>query len=180
MKTAGLGCGLFVAATIILSAVLPKTGPDIAAYAALISIPVFGVCYFIENSDRFKWYIWGGIWAVAVALGLFFPIKSGKTAENGSAKTEKTSQSAARKSGKDAVTSEPGKQKPAQKQRTLEEALAELDGMVGLKEVKAEIHKLVDYTKIVQARKKQDRLMSCIPNRRRMGCGDIRMRRGTG
>jgi SpoVK/Ycf46/Vps4 family AAA+-type ATPase len=48
----------------------------------------------------------------------------------------------------------PAAKKP-QKQRTLEEALAELDALVGLKEVKDEIHKLVNYTKVMQAREKQ-------------------------
>ena len=39
--------------------------------------------------------------------------------------------------------------------RTLDEALAELDGLIGLESVKAEIHKLVNYTKVMQARRKQ-------------------------
>ena len=77
--------------------------------------------------------------------------KSVKTVSKDSAKPGKASAKSSDKS----VTSEPGAKRPAPPKRTLQEALAELDGMIGLKEVKAEIHKLVDYTKIVQARKKQ-------------------------
>ena len=77
--------------------------------------------------------------------------KSVKKESKESAKPGKTAAKTADKS----VTSDPGTKRPAPPKRTLQEALAELDGMIGLKEVKAEIHKLVDYTKIVQARKKQ-------------------------
>ena len=54
-----------------------------------------------------------------------------------------------------AKTEKSAARKPAQPRRTLDEALAELDALVGLKEVKSEIHKLVNYTKVMQARKKQ-------------------------
>ena len=65
----------------------------------------------------------------------------------GSAKTvEKAGKNAKKSAGK------PGGAKNV-KQRTLDEALAELDALVGLNEVKTEIHKLVDYTKVMQARK---------------------------
>ena len=78
-------------------------------------------------------------------------VNSAKTLSKESAKPGKKPAETADKS----VTSEPGTKRPQAPRRTLQEALAELDGMIGLKEVKAEIHKLVDYTKIVQARKKQ-------------------------
>ena len=81
--------------------------------------------------------------------------KSAKTVSKESAKPGKSSAKSSAKSSDKSVTSEPGTKRPAPPKRTLQEALAELDGMIGLKEVKAEIHKLVDYTKIVQARKKQ-------------------------
>ena len=69
-------------------------------------------------------------------------------------KTEaKTAQKPAAKSEPSAAKAAP---KPAERpRRTLDEALAELDGLVGLGEVKAEIHKLVNYTKIMRAREKQ-------------------------
>ena len=57
-------------------------------------------------------------------------------------------------SGKNSAA-KPAAKKPERPRRTLDEALAELDALVGLKEVKNEIHKLVNYTKVMQAREKQ-------------------------
>ncbi|MBQ9336365.1 MAG: AAA family ATPase [Lentisphaeria bacterium] len=163
MKNAGIGCGLFILAAGIVSAVMPNSGASIAAYAILLSIPAFGLALLFKELERFRWYIWGGIWAVSIVLGLCCPVKTNKDADAGKEKAEtaqvKTEKAGktdgkAKADGKREVTAAPGK-KPAQKRRTLDEALAELDGMVGLKEVKTEIHKLVNYTKIVQERKKQ-------------------------
>ena len=60
-----------------------------------------------------------------------------------------------KKENADSVSSDSGQKPAAPPKRTLEQAVAELDSMIGLRDVKAEIHKLIDYTKIVQARKKQ-------------------------
>ena len=169
MKNFGIGCGLFVLLSIVMSvisaaipAVMPTdAGLSVVMYAFLLALPVFFVSFFIKNFDRVKWYVWGGVWAVSLLLGFMATIdfdtenekktepesEAAKPADKSSKEGEKTGE-------KQAVTDTPA---PPQKipRRTLDEALAELDSMVGLREVKAEIHKLVDYTKIVQARKAQ-------------------------
>ena len=178
MKNLGIGCALFILLAIItavISAALPvvlpgDTGVNITAYAFLIGIPVFFISYFIEKFDRIRWYVWGAVWAVSILLGFFAPIhtgkdKSGKAETKAEAAAETTDKSAdkpadkpageaGKSDGQQAVTDTPAK-RPQPPRRTLDEALAELDSMVGLREVKAEIHKLVDYTKVVQARKAQ-------------------------
>ena len=171
MKNAGIGCGVFIAVSIVLSVVsaaaerfLPTdTGVSICVYAFFLSIPVFIAGAFIEKYDRYKWYVWGGVWLVSILLGAAVPVRTGpdkdKTAqeEKGAknAKAAKPGKSAKASGGKGEVTSGGGERPATPPKRTLEEALAELDGMIGLVEVKAEIHKLVNYTKIVQERKKQ-------------------------
>jgi SpoVK/Ycf46/Vps4 family AAA+-type ATPase len=110
----------------------------------------------------------GVIILIAIIAAIALPDKSEKsgkkavTAEKAKteAKTESKSKSAPAKNDKEKndkapVTSDSGSRPKAPPKRTLEQALAELDSMIGLREVKAEIHKLVDYTKIVQARKAQ-------------------------
>ena len=174
MKNAGIGCGVFIAVSIVLSVVcaaaerfLPAdVGASICAYAFLLSIPVFIAGAFIEQYDRYKWYVWGGVWLVGILLGVAAPIKTGgdknkdqtaqeeKSAKGG--KSAKKSDKAAKSGDKKGEVTSGGGEKPATPpKRTLDEALAELDGMIGLVEVKAEIHKLVNYTKIVQERKKR-------------------------
>ena len=179
MKHFGLGCGFFILlaiASVIVSAILPsvlpdKTGVSICAYAMLLGFPVLLIGAFVSKMDQYKWFVWGGLWAICILLGYFAPIdtekdksdaksetKTEKSAD--AAKPEKSASGKPEKSGSGkpekaaAVTDSPG-QRPQQPRRTLEEALAELDSMVGLREVKEEIHKLVDYTKVVQARKAQ-------------------------
>ena len=163
MKNFGIGCGLFILLAILAAVVLPADrGVSITAYAFLFGIPVFVISFFVEKFDRVKWYVWGAVWAAAILLGIFAPIRNDRDSGNNggekaaAAATAKPAESGAeaKKSDDRAVTDTPGR-RPQQPRRTLDEALAELDSMIGLKEVKAEIHKLVDYTKVVQARKKQ-------------------------
>ncbi len=71
------------------------------------------------------------------------------------AKKAAPAKDAPKKENADSVASDSGQKPAAPPKRTLEQAVAELDSMIGLRDVKAEIHKLIDYTKIVQARKKQ-------------------------
>ena len=173
MKNAGIGCGVFIGVCIVLSVVsaaaerfLPAdTGASICGYAFLLSIPVFIAGAFIKQYDRVKWYVWGGVWLISILLGLAAPLKTGTDKpKDQAAQEEKSAKSAssgeAAKSdksakGSDKVASDAGKKPATPPRRTLDEALAELDGMIGLVEVKAEIHKLVNYTKVVQERKKQ-------------------------
>ncbi|MBO4648999.1 MAG: AAA family ATPase [Lentisphaeria bacterium] len=183
MKNFGIGCGVFFAAAIVVAMVLPeKTASSVIAYAFLFSIVLLIVSIISAEVKNRIWGFRAAVWAVSIVLGIFVPFKAyeNKTEDSKHSKAvsktdakpgaevkintaaakkapdagKKSAPDAKRSAAGSAVTSSPGK-RPAQRRRTLEEALAELDGMVGLVEVKAEIHKLVDYTKFVQARKKQ-------------------------
>ena len=171
MKNTGIGCGLFILISLVLSLTLPTDkAAGIIAFALIFSVPVFVLSFFIGQFDRFKWYVWGGVWAVCILLGLLVPLKTTddaagvdskkaeavkKTGQDSARKSNAKNPPAAKKTSQTEITGDSGEKKVQKPRRTLEEALAELDGMVGLKEVKAEIHKLVNYTKIVQERKKQ-------------------------
>ena len=154
MKNIGIGCGFYVLLAIATSLILPTNNAGgTIGLAFFCSIPLFIATYFVEKCARYKWAIWSAGWALCIALSFVIPYsKTDKSGKPGEAK--KTEKTAAKSDDQKKLSSDPGK--PAAKpKRTLEQALAELDGMIGLTEVKAEIHKLVDYTKVVQARKKQ-------------------------
>ncbi len=153
IENLGLGCGLFILISIVVAIALPnELGASIAAYALVFAFPVSIISLVWDKFSRIKWYVWGAIWAVSILLGVFAPIRSGA---NPAETPEKSTTEAAKPAESGAVTDSPAPQPPAAPRRTLDEALAELDSLVGLKEVKAEIHKLVNYTKVVQARKQQ-------------------------
>ncbi|MBR0458551.1 MAG: AAA family ATPase [Victivallales bacterium] len=156
MKNAGIGCAFFVVLAIVVSMLLPSNVSSTAcAYAILVSIPLFAICQnVVPNYKRWCWVIWSGVWGVCIAAAFLHPM-TGKTQDTENeearetAKTEAVQQKTAKTEAKSGE-----KQQPAP-QKTLDEALAELDGLIGLQEVKAEVHKLVDYTKVVQARRAQ-------------------------
>ena len=177
MKNAGIGCGLFVVMSVIIFLVLPeKTAGSALGYAFLFGLVCSIVSLAVKRFEDYKWFAWGGSWILASLLAFAAPIKVDNPksrAEMRQARPAAKKKTTAGKAGKKADAGKKGgasavgsnvPQKPAQPpRRTLEQALAELDGMIGLKEVKAEIHKLVDYTKIVQARKKHVTVTSSIP-----------------
>ncbi len=144
MKNAGIGCGVFVAMAILVALILPTDmGVSVVAYATLFSIPLFIIGHFIDAYDDHKWPIWGVFWVVCGLLGAFCPIRTTENAE----KPAETATVEKKQEEKKAET------KPEEKpQKSLDEALAELDSLIGLVEVKAEVHKLVDYVKVTQAR----------------------------
>ena len=167
MKNFGIGCGIFILLTAVIAVAVPKeAAANIVALASLLGFPLLIACAFIKKLDDtvsvcgkalpIKYIVWGIFWLLCIVAGPLIRIDSAKADRSGDAKPEKVAAAAKKsdaKAGK--VASDSGKKPATPPRRTLEEALAELDGMIGLAEVKAEIHKLVDYTKIVQARKKQ-------------------------
>ena len=172
MKNTGIGCGLFFAFFIIMALIMPESkAASASAIALVLCIPLSIVALTVKSFDKVKWIVWCVTLALCLLFGIFVPLKTEKNEEKDSkpaeqkaetkkpeAKTDKTSGNDRKKNDKSAkkseVTTGAAKQ-PKQQKKTLEEAMAELDSMIGLRDVKAEIHKLVDYTKIVQARKKQ-------------------------
>ena len=58
MKTAGIGCGVFVVMAMVLALALPTdVGASAIAYAAVLSIPLFIAGAFIKAYENFKWPI---------------------------------------------------------------------------------------------------------------------------
>lgn len=136
MKTAGIGCGVFVLAAVVLAVVLPDAmGTSVCVYAILLSVPLFIAGHFIKGYARWKWAVWAVFWILCVFLGWLKPLDAGD---------EKPPE---------APPAAPAASPAGQK--TLDEALSELDGLIGLEEVKAEIHKLVDFTQVAKAREAQ-------------------------
>ena len=172
MKNTGIGCGLFFAFFILMALIMPESKAASASVLALVlCIPLSIIALTVKSFDKVKWIVWSITLAICLLVGIFVPLKNEKKEEKDNkpseqkADTKKPETKAEKKSGKDQKKSNKSSKKsevttgaakqPKQPKRTLEEAMAELDSMIGLRDVKAEIHKLVDYTKIVQARKKQ-------------------------
>ena len=172
MKNTGIGCGLFFAFFILMALIMPESkAASASALALVLCIPLSIIALTVKSFDKVKWIVWSITLAICLLVGIFVPLKNEKKEEKENkpseqkAETKKPETKAKKKSGKDQKKSDKSSKKsevttgaakqPKQPKRTLEEAMAELDSMIGLRDVKAEIHKLVDYTKIVQARKKQ-------------------------
>ena len=143
----GIGCGLlfllFIAGVIALPT---DTMAAIMAWGIMMAIPL-GIArfFFRDIFEDYGWWIWAVMWSGAVLLGLFAPIDS--STKSGGERPQSA------ESGKDM---EGGSVKISadEKAPTVEEALAELDALVGLDSVKAEVRKLADMAKIVEQRKK--------------------------
>ena len=172
MKNTGIGCGLFFAFFILMALIMPESkAASASALALVLCIPLSIIALTVKSFDKVKWIVWSITLVICLLVGIFVPLKNEKKEEKENkpseqkAETKKPETKAKKKSGKDQKKSDKSAKKsevttgaakqPKQPKRTLEEAMAELDSMIGLRDVKAEIHKLVDYTKIVQARKKQ-------------------------
>ena len=158
MKNAGLGCGVFLAMAVVLFLILPQdVAGTAAAYGSLLSIPLFVIGHFIEGYDRWKWATWGACWVLCIVAAFVHPMKGEGQKPEGKEQTEQTQTAKVDEKGekKQAKGSQVTAKQNQAPRKTLDEVLAELDGLIGLKEVKAEVHKLVDYTKLVQARREQ-------------------------
>ena len=172
MKNTGIGCGLFFAFFILMALIMPESkAASASALALVLCIPLSIIALTVKSFDKVKWIVWSITLVICLLVGIFVPLKNEKKEEKDNkpseqkAENKKPENKTEKKSGKDQKKSDKSSKKsevttgaakqPKQPKRTLEEAMAELDSMIGLRDVKAEIHKLVDYTKIVQARKKQ-------------------------
>ncbi|MBR2488232.1 MAG: AAA family ATPase [Kiritimatiellae bacterium] len=143
----GLGCLvevlLFAAVVAALDA---DQGASFLFYMVLMAIPAWIVRYFVFDDDTPLWMraLLGPAGALlALAAAALFPIHvdSGEgTPEQPAAKSEDGSAA---------------KAAAAAPRETVEEVLAELDSLVGLDEVKAEVRKLVNLAKVNEARRAQ-------------------------
>jgi len=150
VKNAGLGCCVFVVLAIAMILIWRNdTVTNIVAYASILSIPLFAASFFCKAFSEHRFLTWGVFWGICIILGIFVPLPSSKDA-NKEKEPEQSVQTV------DTTKEQETKKESAPvKRKTLEEALAELDGLVGMVEVKAEIHKLVDYSKAMNARQEQ-------------------------
>ena len=143
----GLGCLvevlLFAAVVAALDA---DQGASFLFYMVLMAIPAWIVRYFVFDDDTPLWMraLLGPAGALlALAAAALFPLHVDSD-------DEKPAESAAK-----AETGAAAKAAAAAPRETVEEVLAELDSLVGLDEVKAEVRKLVNLAKVNEARRAQ-------------------------
>lgn len=156
-----LGCLFQIGLLIILAAVFSKeTFASICTYAVALSIPAVitrFVCHEFNIEDGwFERLLGPGYLILAIALALIFPIGDKVNPQGGGdapvAATDGADKDA---DGGDGGEAADGGNVSIQQveEATLEEALAELDELVGLEPVKAEVRKIANGVKIAQARK---------------------------
>ena len=115
MKNFGIGCGTFILVAAVLALALPeKYASSVLAFATLLSIPAFGISFFLKQFDRIKWYVWGGTWALSLLLGLTVQIPQEEKQEKPQLEEQRSEKE------KESKTA----QKDAPPRRTLDEALA--------------------------------------------------------
>ena len=148
MKNAGLGCGVFIIVTIILALVLPaEWRTNTIAYAILFSIPLFIIGHFVKRYDYWKWVVWGIFWISCAAFARWVPLDVEETDKNHL--PEVVSE------GKNREGVPPVVKTPPAVRKTLKESLDELDALIGLQEVKNEVHKLADFVLVAKEREKK-------------------------
>ena len=160
-----LGC-LIQLGLLLFTASFLKTDniASVLAYALILALPALAVRFICHEFDvEGGWFdrlLGPGFLVCAVLLTLIHPLNlsSDKTGEKGgdapSSVTEGTRQDGeADGTGKDAPSDEGNICVQSVEEATLEEALAELDELVGLEPVKAEVRKIASAVKIAQARK---------------------------
>ena len=143
----GLGCLvevlLFAAVVAALDA---DQGASFLLYMMLMAVPAWIVRYLVFDDDTPLWMraLLGPAGALlALAAAALFPLHVDSD-------DEKPAESAAK-----AETGAAAKAAAAAPRETVEEVLAELDSLVGLDEVKAEVRKLVNLAKVNEARRAQ-------------------------
>ena len=145
----GLGCLvevlLFAAVVAALDA---DQGASFLFYMVLMAIPAWIVRYFVFDDDTPLWMraLLGPAGALlALAAAALFPLHVDSD-------DEKTAESAAKAETGAAANAGIAENAPRE---TVEDVLAELDSLVGLDEVKAEVRKLVNLAKVNEARRAQ-------------------------
>ena len=144
----GIGCGVLILLFVVGVLVLPSEKlAAIMAWAILFSIPMGIARFFFKDIfEDYGWWIWGTMWAASVVLGLTVQLDS--TNKPGGKKDTPSVESGKGLDGGSVKVS------VDEKVPTVEEALAELDALVGLDSVKEEVRKLANMAKIVEQRKK--------------------------
>jgi len=154
MKTAGLGCGFYILMAIVVMVCLPSDwGAAAAALATLLSIPLFLVNHFIIDNDKHNFISWIVCWVLCLVVGFFIKDKLGEKKTDPGDEVVQQQVVSDDGSSQQPATAEAGELTPEQREALLKEALGKLDELIGLEEVKAEVHKLVKFTQVAQERK---------------------------
>ena len=154
-----LGCLFQIGLLIILAAVFSKeTFASICTYAVALSIPAVitrFVCHEFDIEDGwFERLLGPGYLILAIALALIFPIGDKDKPQGGGDEPVAATDGADKDEAGGGEAADGGNVSIQQvEEATLEEALAELDELVGLEPVKAEVRKIANGVKIAQARK---------------------------
>ena len=148
-----IGCGAQIVILILAAVVFSETGfTALLAVAIIVGIPALIVRgLLIAVGFRFAWFhrLIGPVCLLACLTISSLPSVRGlfENGGKGDGDAEKGESNAGKKDEAGTVAA-----KPVQKV-SVEEALAELDELVGLQTVKAEVKKFVDFVKVAQARK---------------------------
>ena len=145
-KCIGLGClfevVLFVA---VVAALRTDCGVSFLLYMTALAIPVWIVRIMFFN-DGTPWWLRAGIGPagalLCLALACAFPFDLESDEDEGAG-------------GDSARTAEKGTETEARPRENVDDVLAELDSLVGLEEVKAEVRKIVNLAKVNEARRAQ-------------------------
>lgn len=143
-KPFGLGCGLSVVAAIVVLLVFPKDfAANTVAYAILLFLALL-VVRFLARDFYARWgqYLWIALWGISLLSSYRLSTKvqnadpdlAGEISSGGTATVASL---------------------PESPKENVEDILKELDGLVGLEEVKAEVRRIVNLVKINEARRKQ-------------------------
>ena len=159
-KNVAIGCGGALAFCVLVAVILNSDQSSSAiAYGIVMSIfALVARGIFNDFFEDYGWYVWGGIAALALLLGIVKPLNTSSDKPNadiveqagetaGDKPTEQV-KAAEAKAEKGAMTAETEPPRP-----TVEEALAELDELVGLTSVKEEVHKMASLMQVAQQRK---------------------------
>ena len=137
------GCLVEVAVMVLVACALSTDqGASLLLYMMLMAVPVAVIRWACFGDSTPKWmrvFIGPAGMLVCLLAAWLFPIHVKGTADGGSAE----------------VSDEPSVSAQTAPAEPLEAVLAELDGLVGLEGVKAEVKKLVNLAKINEARRKQ-------------------------
>ena len=164
-KNIAIGCGgALVCCVIAVMLLNSEQGASVIAYGTMMSLIAFGVRFiFSDFFEDYGWYVWGGIAVLAFFMGIVKPVNTEKKGGDEPTTVAQTDAEADTKSSKnnkldtakkEKKVSEKTKAEVAQEapRPTVEEALAELDELVGLTSVKEEVRKLTSLIQVAQQR----------------------------
>ena len=165
-KNIAIGCGgalvFCVIATMLLNS---DQGASVIAYGTMMALIAFGVRFiFSDFFEDYGWYVWGGIVVLAFFMGIVKPVNTEKKGgdeptavaqADADTDTKSTKNDKADTDKSEKMVSEKTKTEVAQEapRPTLEEALGELDELIGLVSVKEEVHKMASLMQVAQQRK---------------------------